>query len=82
MTEIKDLTNQKFGKLTVISRAENAKDGRAQWLCKCECGKTKVINGKYLLNGETKSCGCLKHVEHVIISISVKHYSCKNKFVA
>lgn len=71
MTEIKDLTNQKFGKLTVISRAENSKYGRAQWLCKCECGKTKVINGKYLLNGETKSCGCLKHIEPIIKEIKI-----------
>ena len=29
------------------------------WLCKCECGKEKIIRGSHLRNGHTKSCGCL-----------------------
>ena len=70
-SKVKDLTDQSFGKLTVLKRAENTKDGRAQWLCKCECGNTKVIKGKYLLNGDTKSCGCLKHSEPVIKEINI-----------
>ena len=57
--KIKDLTGQKFGRLTVKERVENAKDGRAQWLCECDCGGEHVTKGKYLLNGECKSCGCL-----------------------
>ena len=44
--------------LTVIERAENTKEGRAQWLCKCKCGNTTVVLGKHLRSGNTKSCGC------------------------
>lgn len=33
-----DLTGQKFGRLTVISRAEN-KGKRVAWNCLCECRK-------------------------------------------
>ena len=69
--QAKDLIGQRFGKLVVIERAENTKECRAQWLCKCDCGKTKVIKGKYLLNGDTKSCGCLKHAEPKIKKITV-----------
>lgn len=69
--QAKDLTDKRFGKLVVIERAENTKEGRAQWLCKCDCGKTKVINGKYLLNGDTKSCGCIKHAEPKIKKIDI-----------
>ena len=29
------------------------------WLCKCECGTEKIINGYHLRSGHTKSCGCL-----------------------
>lgn len=47
-----------YGYLTVINRAENDKDGRARWLCKCKCGKEVVVRGKSLRNGNTKSCGC------------------------
>ena len=60
-----DLTNQKFGKLTVIKRVSkpnNVNQNRqyAFWLCQCECGNTCVVNGTYLRNGDTQSCGCIK----------------------
>lgn len=57
---VSNLIGMKFGRLTVISRAENSKDNRSMWLCRCDCdGNEKIIKGKYLLNGNTKSCGCL-----------------------
>lgn len=59
-----DLTGEKFGRLLVQERAENSREGRAQWLCKCDCGKLKVISGKSLREGKTKSCGCL-HIETI-----------------
>ena len=34
-------------------------DRHAYWTCKCICGTQKVIQGSLLLNGGTKSCGCL-----------------------
>lgn len=54
-----DLTGQRFNKLTVIKRMKNNKDGRAMWLCKCDCGNERIILGKSLRNGHTQSCGCL-----------------------
>lgn len=54
-----DLTGKHFGRLTVIRRAPNGKDGRAKWLCRCECGNERIISGKCLRNGHTQSCGCL-----------------------
>ncbi len=59
MSKVVDITGQTFGKLTVIKQVENNKDGRAQWLCQCECGNTKIALGKTLRSGGTKSCGCL-----------------------
>lgn len=53
-----DLTGQKFGRLTVLSRVENKKS-RARWLCECECGNQVVVAGNDLKTGRTKSCGCL-----------------------
>lgn len=59
-----DLTKQKFGRLTVIKRVENDKQGHSQWLCECECkneDKNKVIvRGIHLNKGAIKSCGCLQ----------------------
>lgn len=61
MGKIKDLTGQKFGKLTVIGYAGKAERGRSLWLCECECGNRKVIPAKYLLHNDAKSCGCSQH---------------------
>ena len=59
-----DITNQKFGKLTVLKRTEkpaHIKTGReAYWLCQCDCGNQIVVRGVNLRNGNTKSCGCLQ----------------------
>ena len=56
-----NLIGQKFGKLTVIGRAENSKNGKAKWLCRCDCGKLKQKNvtTNDLKSGKVKSCGCL-----------------------
>ena len=56
-----DLTNQKFGKLTAISKAPS-RSGKTYWLCKCECGNEKEIQTSHLRNGSITSCGCKKVV--------------------
>lgn len=45
---------------TVLSRAANTPFGQAQWLCRCDCGVERIVDGKYLRNGASKSCGCLQ----------------------
>ena len=61
-----DLTGRVFGKLTVIKQVEDLIDSQghhlSQWLCECECAEhnKKIVKGKSLLNGDTRSCGCLK----------------------
>jgi len=54
---ILDLTDQKFGKLTVVKFFQR-KPGRTEWVCKCDCGKEKVILATCLKSGNTTSCGC------------------------
>ncbi len=54
----KDLTGMRFGKVVVIKRAEN-KNNRVAFLCKCDCGTEFVTLSQNLINGWTKSCGCL-----------------------
>lgn len=55
-----DLTNQRFGRLTVISFAGMGKNGNALWNCRCDCGKEVIADGYLLRKGSTKSCGCLR----------------------
>jgi hypothetical protein len=64
MVKYIDLTGQKFGKLTVVEYSGKSYNDYAQWLCNCECGNTRVVQGKRLRNGMTKSCGCLTTATH------------------
>lgn len=60
----KDLTGLKFGKLTVVSRAENkidkSKKPRTMWNCICNCDNENIVivSGDYLKRSECPSCGC------------------------
>ena len=59
----RDLTGQRFGKLTVLQRADAPQDGKPagdRWLCRCDCGGEATVLGANLVRGHTKSCGCLK----------------------
>lgn len=53
-----DLTGRHFGKLEVLKRAENGKNGAIRWLCLCDCGNKTIVQGSNLKNGRTSSCGC------------------------
>lgn len=63
MGKIKDLSGKRFGRLTVLERADDyvTASGRRKiaWTCVCDCGKKKVATSNDLLRGHTKSCGCL-----------------------
>ena len=60
-----DLTGQRFGRLTVVSIAENyvsptGKSRHLRWDCICDCGNKCTVYGDALKAGRTKSCGCLQ----------------------
>lgn len=47
-SKIKDITGQKFGRLTALYRLHNTK-GRTKWLCICECGNIKEVQISHLI---------------------------------
>lgn len=60
MGRIKDLTNQKFGRLTVLKFAGFGSSHKTQWKCLCECGNEIIVKSNSLITGHTQSCGCLE----------------------
>ena len=54
-----DLSGERYGRLTVLCRAEN-KNGRTSWLCECECGSLVEVRGNDMRMGKVQSCGCIK----------------------
>jgi len=53
-----DKTGQRFGRLTVIKKAEKRKSGRIAWLCECDCGNYCEVETRNLAS--IISCGCAK----------------------
>lgn len=68
MSKLIDLTGKKFGRLTVIGRAENHTTPNGSvvtmWKCRCDCGNEKIVATQKLRKGNSQSCGCL-HRENV-----------------
>ena len=65
----KDITNQKFGLLTVIemTNKRNINHGII-CKCKCECGNIIEVASTALRSGHTTSCGCIKSRGEQIIN--------------
>ena len=56
----KDLTGRKFGRLTVLKRAEN-RGKHTYWVCQCQCGNICETRTRNLIQGTVESCGCLRN---------------------
>jgi hypothetical protein len=52
-----DIIGQRFGRWTVLSLAPERKDNRTAWFCECDCGEQRVVSGKSLRKGASRSCG-------------------------
>ena len=53
------MEGKRFGRWCVILlvRIEN---GSAKWMCQCDCGIFKTVDGATLRKGQSRSCGCLQ----------------------
>ena len=72
----KDLTGQQFNRLLVLDRAENI-SGLTAWRCQCSCGRIVTVRAGYIVDGRTKSCGCLR--KEVTGNLHRKHGGMANR---
>lgn len=63
MPKLLNLVGDKYGYWTVLSEGPRNKTGARQWLCRCVCGKEKIILQSNLRSGKTKSCGCINKTQ-------------------
>ena len=66
MAKVKDLTGRRFGRLVVLNEEGRNSWGEAMWHCHCDCGNEIITAGRYLRNGDTRSCGCLKAEREIL----------------
>lgn len=72
--QLKDLTGQKFGHLTVLKWLGTF-NKNSKYLVKCDCGKEYEIFASNLTQGTTTSCGCSKesHGEQKIRALLIEN---------
>ena len=66
-----DLTGKRFGNLTVIRKTDQKNRSSYLWLCKCDCGKEKLV-----------SCECGKEIKEVAHAVKIgnrRSCGCRNK---
>lgn len=65
-----DMAGQRFGKLTVVKRADDKLTKRGNvivmWECECDCGNTIITTRQELIDGYKKDCGCSKDYHEIV----------------
>ena len=57
----RNIKGKRFGRLMVLEEYPKRNISQSsKWLCKCDCGRTKIIDGTSLRSGMSRSCGCLQ----------------------
>lgn len=75
---MENLTNKKFGNWKVI-KPDNNKN--KYYICECDCGNIKSVNIYHLLDGSSKSCGCIQREKNSLRmkKLNTKHNLSKIK---
>lgn len=76
MTKYIDLTGQRFGRWLVL-KFDKIANGIAYWVCRCDCGNEKIVNGSSLRRGRSHSCGCISN--EINKKRMTKHGHCTGK---
>lgn len=56
---VKNLAGQRFGRLIALKENGRTSNKKAKWDCLCDCGNICNVSSHHLVNGHTKSCGCI-----------------------
>ena len=56
--KLKDMQGKTIAHWEVLRRAPNDGHKKIRWICRCDCGREKVVYGHLLRAGKSNSCGC------------------------
>lgn len=60
MPAARDLRGRRYGRLVALEPCSGSRSYARRWRCRCDCGGVAFIHTAKLVNGETRSCGCLR----------------------
>lgn len=62
-----DITGGRFGKLVAVEYVH-----RGRWLCKCDCGGSRICIVTRLVRGATTHCGCIPRTSETFVKFNVE----------
>lgn len=73
-----DLCGKKFGKLLVLEKLPQDKNGHSLYKCLCDCGNEIILPGYSLSTNHTASCGCLlsyynMYIDKLLDEMGIEH---------
>ena len=77
--KILDITGQRFEKLEAIKCLEPKMKSTANWLFRCDCGNTHILQANDFLRGRASSCGCIVSKGEYLIEKELKKYKTNYK---
>lgn len=79
MSNYKDLTGMRFGKLIVLFR-NGSRCSFSLWRCRCDCGRECDVISTNLTRGNSTSCGCANRKN--VIAARTKYSSDEDRKIA
>jgi hypothetical protein len=73
-----DISNERFGLLVALRRVSVSGEHHAYWLCRCDCGKTKILRAGHLRTSGLRSCGCLRDEIRLNGGNNRRHWATRN----
>lgn len=67
-----DIKGQRFGRLVALEPLGKRMGGSVVWRCQCDCGNETEVSCNSLIQGNTKSCGCLCR-ENKSLTVSLRY---------
>ena len=61
MAKVINEIGNRYGMVTVNERGPNDNNGKAQWYCTCDCGKSFLARGCDLRRNKILTCGCTSY---------------------
>lgn len=65
----------RFGMWTTLMKITDTANRKYKWLCRCDCGKEKLVQPATLINRDSTSCGCKNKKNETLEDFMQKVYA-------
>lgn len=64
----------RFGRMTVIGKTSEKKNGFSVWRCRCDCGNEVLMDTRWIRRGTKLDCGCITKLSPAIRDLTGQRF--------